>query len=1039
MHRKRSLHLLGLLGLVFALLTSAACSDDDEQGGDDNNTANNNTVNNNTANNNTVNNNTVNNNTVNNNTANNNTANNNTANNNTANNTANNTPDPVAQCVEVCGTLSACTELTAACGAELTAGLKVNCEAACQTENTRQQILAVGALDCATATPLALSGFDVAQACSPACAEYCDALDANCTGDNAQFNNNADCRLTCNTYENLGAEGDTSGDSLACRTYHAGDPAAADPTTHCPHAGVDGGGVCVEQLDTPCDAYCGLVLANCTGDNAVYADDAECQTACAALPTDGNDGDADGDTLQCRTYHAGDPAAADPATHCPHAAPDGGGVCVDPNQPTRCDAYCDLVLANCTGGNLLYATEAECQTACAEFTTPGAEGDVSGDTLECRIYHAGAPAMTDPAFHCPHAGPDGAGVCADEPPTPCEVFCGDALATCTGDDAIYADADACLTACAAFPTDGMNGDTAGDTLQCRASYLNLFTPVCANAAADGGEACVPYVATPCDAYCADALTNCTGEDAIYDGEATCLAACEGFAVDGTDGDATGDTLQCRATAAAAGMCDDASPEGGAACVSDNLTPVAGDLLITEFMKNPAVVDDNQGEWIELRNVSNHVLELNGLRLEDANLTGGDGHTIAAEGGSWRLAPGAFAVLGLNADQDTNGGVPVDYVYTSFNLGNGSGGDTITLLSGETVIDTVVYNQADFPTVAGVSAQLSGDFDPTTDDNNLGAAWCDSPDLAGPFTGDQGSPGRPNRVCNPSSGLAVTIPQLRMPEAGRPSIGAAVQISGAVVVGVGRNGYFFIQSPEGGPWSGIYVDAASIAPSGVVVGSLVDVVGFYTESFRTADGLSLSTILASVVTATGTGVPPTPRSSNAAALSTPDTAEPWESTLVQIEDVTVTLAPNNFNEFQVEGTFLVDDLLYLLDPLPALDDRFTLLTGVLNYSFGAYKLLPRSAADILVDDGSGEGTVHEVSIMNFEMNPGSITILSGDTVRWTNLDNAVHSVTSGNPDDGDTGSRFDSGNMDSGAVFEHTFNEVGTFNYFCSPHSTGVVQ
>ncbi len=32
---------------------------------------------------------------------------------------------------------------------------------------------------------------------------------------------------------------------------------------------------------------------------------------------------------------------------------------------------------------------------------------MEGDTLGCRLYHGGAPAITDPVLHCPHAGPTG--------------------------------------------------------------------------------------------------------------------------------------------------------------------------------------------------------------------------------------------------------------------------------------------------------------------------------------------------------------------------------------------------------------------------------------------------------------------------------------------------------------------------------------------------------------------------------------------------------------------------------------------------------
>ncbi len=1046
MHRSTPLRLLSLLALTAALLTSAACGDDERGGDDDNNAAannnpaNNNPANNNPANNNPANNNPANNNPVNNNPVNNNPVNNNPVNNNPANNNPvnNNPPDPVAQCVEVCGTISACQELSDACGAELTAVLKTSCETACaQDEDARQQILAVGALDCATAVPLAIGGFDVAQECSPACGAYCDALGANCTGDNAQYDSDAACRVACAGFDDSGMDGDTSGDTLQCRTYHAGDPAAADPATHCAHAGVDGGGVCAPPEPTRCDAYCDLALANCTGGNLLYTNRAECQAACAEITALGEEGDTSGDTLECRIYHLGDPASADPATHCPHGGPDGGGVCADP-PPAPCEVYCDNVLTHCTGADALYADEAECMAACALIPATGQEGDTSGNTLQCRTYHAGDPAAADPSLHCPHASLSGGDVCG----TWCEVYCELTETTCTGDNALYADRSACLAACDELPQDAPHTAVEGDSVQCRIYHGGLPARMdaalhCAHAAEDGGGVCADAPPTPCEDYCGAVLTACTGEDAVYGDEAECLAACVAFGVDGMDGDATGDTLQCRATAAAAGRCADASPTGGDACVSAELTPGAGDLVITEFMKNPAAVDDNLGEWIEVYNASGRVLELEGLRLEDANPTGGDGHTLATPGGSWRLAPGAYAVLGNNADPDTNGGVAVDYAYASFTLANGNSGDTITLLSGEVVVDTVVYNNTDFPNLAGVAAQLSGDFD-LTGDNNAGAAWCNAPGLvsADRFAGDQGSPGRPNVACSPTEGRAFTIPQLRrVDDPAHPAIGSEVQVTGAVVVAISANGAnVFLQTSAGGPWSGIFVDASGVDTTGLMVGAEVSVVGHYVESFRTAEGESLSTIWASVLTVTGTATVPNPQNGTAEEFGAGARAEPWESTLVRVEDVVVTQEANNFNEFQVDGALLVDDLLYLIDPLPAADTAFTFLTGVLNYSFGDYKLLPRAEADVLLDDGSGEAMLHEVTIMNFAMSPDPITVRVGDTVRWTNLDGAVHTVTSGNPSDPDAGSLFDSGSLGQGQTFEHTFTEVGTFNYFCRPHS-----
>ncbi|MCA9558319.1 MAG: cupredoxin domain-containing protein [Myxococcales bacterium] len=74
---------------------------------------------------------------------------------------------------------------------------------------------------------------------------------------------------------------------------------------------------------------------------------------------------------------------------------------------------------------------------------------------------------------------------------------------------------------------------------------------------------------------------------------------------------------------------------------------------------------------------------------------------------------------------------------------------------------------------------------------------------------------------------------------------------------------------------------------------------------------------------------------------------------------------------------------------------------------------------------------EVAIENFDMNPNVVEISVGTTVRWTNLDANVHTVTSGAP--GAADGIFDSGNLLQGETFEFTFLAPGVYTYFCQPH------
>ena len=65
-------------------------------------------------------------------------------------------------------------------------------------------------------------------------------------------------------------------------------------------------------------------------------------------------------------------------------------------------------------------------------------------------------------------------------------------------------------------------------------------------------------------------------------------------------------------------------------------------------------------------------------------------------------------------------------------------------------------------------------------------------------------------------------------------------------------------------------------------------------------------------------------------------------------------------------------------------------------------------------------------------PYSLDVRVGDTVTWNNIDTAAHTVTSGSISDGADG-LFDSSLFMSGSTFEVTFDETGTFDYFCMVH------
>lgn len=162
-----------------------------------------------------------------------------------------------------------------------------------------------------------------------------------------------------------------------------------------------------------CASYCTTIQMNCMGANAQYPDVGHCMAACASFDV-GTTGQATGNTLGCRIYHAGAPAVTNAMLHCPHAGPGGDltDVVAPPSQycGDACTSFCKLEIMACgtttsapTTGQ--YADMNACMSACANFpnsTHPYAT-TAKGDSLACRLYHATNAAMTgNAAVHCPH-------------------------------------------------------------------------------------------------------------------------------------------------------------------------------------------------------------------------------------------------------------------------------------------------------------------------------------------------------------------------------------------------------------------------------------------------------------------------------------------------------------------------------------------------------------------------------------------------------------------------------------------------------------
>lgn len=248
--------------------------------------------------------------------------------------------------------------------------------------------------------------------------------------------------------------------------------------------------------------------------------------------------------------------------------------------------------------------------------------------------------------------------------------------------------------------------------------------------------------TPDDALADTATPTDTLDDAGGPGDTAVQDDTVGDAGNPTD-TGTGDTGNPEDTAKPT----DTAPEDTGPPPTD-----PSGLRITEIMYDPAAVNDEGGEWIELLNTGAETVNLVGLTIADSATP----HVIVAPA-PIMVPAGGYAVLGTSADAAKSGGITPTYVYADFGLTNTK--DSVVLLTGTTEIDRVDYDEAaGWPDAMGFSIQLDPTLDPKGE-HNAAADWCAG---STPFgAGDLGSPGMANPTCveppdpGDPSGLVIT--------------------------------------------------------------------------------------------------------------------------------------------------------------------------------------------------------------------------------------------------------------------------------------------
>lgn len=208
---------------------------------------------------------------------------------------------------------------------------------------------------------------------------------------------------------------------------------------------------------------------------------------------------------------------------------------------------------------------------------------------------------------------------------------------------------------------------------------------------------------------------------------------------------------------------------------------------------------------------------------------------------------------------------------------------------------------------------------------------------------------------PPPAEVYTIMQVQNPAAeGHPAPNTAVKLENVVVTAVGPRG-FWVQDPSASLWAGIYVFRKSGSAPLPAVGKRVDVEGKYVEYY------DLSEIELASWTEVGDGTVPAPVVVDPDTVAAGESAEPYEGMLIEVRDVENTEDPVLGTDGQDHGDFRVQSIGETggvvvgtgigHDYDGEVGDRFQSIVGVLDYSFGTFRIQPRGNEDITFEDGS----------------------------------------------------------------------------------------
>jgi hypothetical protein len=156
--------------------------------------------------------------------------------------------------------------------------------------------------------------------------------------------------------------------------------------------------------------------------------------------------------------------------------------------------------------------------------------------------------------------------------------------------------------------------------------------------------------------------------------------------------------------------------------------------------------------------------------------------------------------------------------------------------------------------------------------------------------------------------------------------------------------FYAADVGGGEYSGVKIVMAKGTAPEVAIGDVVSMVGDLKEYYCLTEFEPMDVQVFA---------------NNGAPFATPVTAvdlnadpEKWEGVLVKFEGVKIE-SIDTYGGFTIEGGVIVADMIF--EDMAPLEEgcEYTSLTGVIEFGYGKYKLLPRNAGDLVAAPGDCE--------------------------------------------------------------------------------------